>query len=104
MARSMTKSQLLTNVSETTGLSKRQVNDVLDALALEVEEAVKGVQAITIPGVAKISCSLRKARKGRNPQTGESIKIPAKVAVRATAVKSVKDCVPSVEQARRKLR
>jgi len=87
----MTKAQIVTKLAETTGLTKKQINDVMAAQAdLAYKEAKTGY---TIPGVGKLVVVSRKARKGRNPATGETIKIPAKKVLKFRIAKAAKDAV-----------
>lgn len=93
MAKALTKSQTMTKLAESTGLAKKQVNAVLDAL---VELAYKQAKnAFTIPGLGKLVLVSRKARIGRNPATGEQIKIPAKKVVKFRVAKAAKDAILS---------
>jgi DNA-binding protein HU-beta len=74
-------------------LTKKQVAAFMDELqALAVKEAKKS-GAFVIPGIGKVVLSNRKARMGRNPQTGEPIKIAASRKVRITPLKAFKDAV-----------
>ena len=92
-AKQLTKAQTVTYLAEKTELSKKQVVGFIDELhALAVKEAKKN-GAFVIPGVGKVVLSNRKARMGRNPQTGEPIKIAAKRVVRIRAVKVLKDSI-----------
>jgi DNA-binding protein HU-beta len=87
----MTKAQIVTSLAEKTGLSKKQIGDVFSAQAeLAYKEAKKG---FTIPGVGKLVVVNRKARKGVNPATGESIKIPAKKVLKFRIAKAAKDAI-----------
>ena len=87
----MTKAQLITTLADTTGLSKSQIDDVLQNLAqLAYKEAPKG---FTIPGLGKLVLAHRKARTGRNPATGETIQIPAKTVLKFRIAKAAKDAV-----------
>ena len=87
----MTKSAIIDHISNETELTKRQVNDVMDTLTgLAYREAKKG---FTIPGLGKLVLSARKARMGRNPQTGEAIKIPARTVVKFRVGKQAKDAI-----------
>ncbi len=89
----MTKAGTVSHLAEKTGLSKKQVAAFMDEIqALAVKEAKKN-GAFVIPGVGKVVLSNRKARMGRNPQTGEPIKIAAKRVVRIRAVKVLKDAI-----------
>ena len=93
MAKQLTKAQTVTILAEQTELSKKQVANFIDELqTLAVKEAKKS-GAFVIPGIGKVVLSNRKARMGRNPQTGEPIKIAAKRVVRIRAVKVLKDAI-----------
>jgi DNA-binding protein HU-beta len=93
MAKVMTKAATVSHLATKTGLSKKQVSAFMDEIqALAVKEA-KRSGAFVIPGVGKVVLSNRKARMGRNPQTGEPIKIAAKRVVRIRAVKVLKDAI-----------
>jgi len=89
----MTKSQMLTNLSEATGLSKKDVNTLLDKLAAMAYKEVKKGGEFMLPGFGKMIKANRKARMGRNPATGETIKIPAKTVVKFRLAKAAKDAV-----------
>ncbi|HMP73477.1 MAG TPA: HU family DNA-binding protein [Kiritimatiellia bacterium] len=87
----LTKTQIAAKLADTTGLTKKQVNEFLDALAkLAYKEAKNG---FTFPGVGKLVLVQRKARTGRNPATGETIKIPAKKVVKFRVAKAAKDSI-----------
>ena len=74
--KAMTKAQIVSKLAEDTGLSKKEIVGVLQAQAdLSYKQAKSG---FTIPGIGKLVIVNRKARKGRNPATGEEIDIPAK--------------------------
>jgi DNA-binding protein HU-beta len=91
MAKSMTKSAIIAQLAQKTELSKKQIVDVIDQLTgLAVKEA-KNV--FIVPGFGRLVLANRKARMGRNPQTGEPIKIPAKRVVKFRLAKSLKDSV-----------
>ena len=91
MAKTMTKSQTLAYLAEKTELSKKQIGEVFEqTLALACKEAKNG---FVLPGFGKLVLANRKARIGRNPQTGEPIKIPAKRVCKFRLAKSVKDAV-----------
>ena len=91
MPKSMTKSAIIGHLSQKSGLSKKQIVDVMEQLnALAVKEA-KNV--FVVPGFGRLVLANRKARMGRNPQTGEPIKIPAKRVVKFRLAKSLKDSV-----------
>ena len=91
MAKSLTKSDIIAHLANKAALSNRQVATVLDHLAmLATKEAKNGFK---IPGLGKLVLRNRAARMGRNPQTGEPIKIPAKRVVRFSVAKALKDAV-----------
>ncbi len=91
MAKKMTKSQLAERIAETAGLTKKAGVQILDDLAAIAYKEAKNT--FTIPGIGKLVLSNRKARMGRNPQTGEAIKIPAKRVVKFRVAKAAKDAI-----------
>lgn len=93
MAKGMTKSETLTTLAEKLGKSRKEVSEMLDAVVnLAYEEAKKSGE-FTIPGLGKLLKKHREARMGRNPATGESIKIPAKTVVKFRVAKAAKDSI-----------
>jgi len=91
MADALTKSQTLTRLSEITDMTKKDVTGVVEALVqLAYQEAKNG---FTIPGLGKLVLRKRKARMGRNPATGEAIRIPAKTVLKFRIAKAAKDAV-----------
>ncbi len=91
MAKPLTKSQVTTSLAETVGVTKKQATETLEAL---VALAYKNARnKFTIPGLGKLVLVNRKARMGRNPATGESIKIPAKRVVKFRVAKAAKDAI-----------
>ncbi|RJP22312.1 MAG: HU family DNA-binding protein [Candidatus Abyssobacteria bacterium SURF_5] len=91
MAKAMTKSQLVAQLSEKSAIPKKQVNELLDQLAATAYKEAKN--GFTIPGIGKLVVVNRKARTGRNPATGEAIKIPAKRVLKFRVAKAAKDAV-----------
>ncbi|MFQ5829049.1 MAG: HU family DNA-binding protein [Candidatus Methylomirabilia bacterium] len=91
MAKTMTKSAIIGHLAQKSELSKRQVSDLLDILLTLATKEAKN--AFVLPGFGKLVLANRKARMGRNPQTGEPIKIPAKRVVKFRVAKSLKDAV-----------
>ena len=91
MAKTLTKSQIVASVAETVGLSKKQAQQTLDVLAALAYKNAKN--SFTIPGLGKIVLVNRKARIGRNPATGETIKIAAKRVVKFRVAKAAKDAI-----------
>jgi DNA-binding protein HU-beta len=91
VAKMMSKSAVMAHLAGKTNLSKRQIVEIFDeTLALACKEAKNG---FVLPGFGKLVLANRKARMGRNPQTGEPIKIPAKRVCKFRLAKSVKDAV-----------
>ncbi|QES87530.1 HU family DNA-binding protein [Rhizosphaericola mali] len=74
----MNKAELIAVISEETGITKAQANGAIDSLTGAIELALKKGGKVTLVGFGTFSVSKRKARKGRNPKTGEAIKIKAK--------------------------
>ena len=91
MAKSMTKSAIIGHLSQRSGLSKKQVTDLMEQLSTLAVKEAKNV--FVVPGFGRLVLANRKARMGRNPQTGEPIKIPAKRVVKFRLAKSLKDSV-----------
>jgi DNA-binding protein HU-beta len=89
----MTKSQMIASLAEATGLSKKETVSFMDKLAEFVYKEVKKNGECIVPGFGKLVKAHRKAREGRNPATGETIKIPAKTVVKFRLAKVVKDTV-----------
>lgn len=92
-AQKMTKSALFAYFADKFEVKRTEVRDWFDELAALAEKEIKRSGEFTLPGVAKLSVRKSKARMGRNPATGEPIKIPAKTRVKATVVKAMKDAV-----------
>ena len=89
----MTKSQLVTHIAETAGITKAAAAGILEDLAATAVNETKKNGQFVIPGIGKMVKSNRKARMGRNPQTGAEIKIPAKTVVKFRMAKAAKDAV-----------
>ena len=91
MSEAKTKSQIIAHLAEKSGLSKKATTQFIDELvALAYKEAKNG---FTIPGLGKLVIQQRKARTGRNPKTGETIKIAAKKVLKFKIAKVCKDTV-----------
>jgi DNA-binding protein HU-beta len=87
----LTKSQIALEVATATGLSKAGATQFLDLLAALAYKHAKNT--FTLPGLGKLVLQNRKARMGRNPATGASIKIPAKKVVKFRVAKAAKDAI-----------
>lgn len=93
MAAGMTKTQLVRHVAEKHELSNKQVAALLDYLAEVAVKETKKNGVFVVPGLGRLVKSNRKARVGRNPQTGQAINIPAKTVVKFRVAKAVKDTI-----------
>ena len=91
MAKPMTKAAIVDHLAKKADTTKKAMSEFLDDLAtLAYKEAKNG---FTIPNIGKLVLANRKARTGRNPQTGEAIKIPAKRVLKFRVSKICKDAV-----------
>ncbi len=89
--KSMSKSALISHLAETNDMTRKQVIAFMETL---VDTAYKQAKnGFTLPGVGKLVLVKRKARMGRNPATGEKIKIPAKKVVKFRIAKAAKDAI-----------
>jgi DNA-binding protein HU-beta len=91
MAKSMTKSQIADHLAGKAGITKKLATQILDDFAVLAYKEAKN--AFVVPGIGKLVLANRKARMGRNPQTGEAIKIPAKRVVKFRVAKAAKDAI-----------
>ena len=89
----MTKTELIQALSEAATLEKKQAKAFLESLTALVERNIKKGGEVPLKGLGKFRVVKRKARMGRNPATGEAIKIPAKTVVKFTVAKSLKDLI-----------
>ncbi len=89
----MTKSKMIAALSEATEMNKKEVASFMDSLSELVYKEVKKNGECILPGFGKLVKVKRKARDGRNPATGEAIRIPAKTVVKFRLAKAVKDAV-----------
>jgi DNA-binding protein HU-beta len=89
----LTKSQVVTHLAEKSGIQKKAVTGLLEEMVALAAKECKGSGQFVIPGLGKAVKASRKARMGRNPQTGEAIKIPAKTVVKFRLAKAFKDSV-----------
>lgn len=92
-AKKMSKTQLATELAEATGTNRKTASQFLESLSDIAYREVKKNGEITLPGLGKLVKQQRKARTGRNPATGEEIKIPAKTVVKFRIAKAAKDSV-----------
>jgi DNA-binding protein HU-beta len=89
----MTKSQLVSKLAEPGELSRKQIDELLNGLVDTITKSVKKGESVKIPGLGIFRLRKMKARMGRNPQTGEAIKIPARKKVGFSVAKTFKETV-----------
>lgn len=92
-ARRMGKSELFSHFADRFEMKRTQARDFFEALNELAEKELKRSGEFVIPGLVKLVVQKRKAREGRNPATGATIKIPAKTVVKARIAKQLKDTV-----------
>ncbi len=96
MGKAMTKSQIADHIAKTAEITKKTATQILDDFAALAYKEAKN--SFVVPGIGKLVLAARKARMGRNPQTGEAIKIPAKKVVKFRVAKAAKDAILGVKK------
>jgi DNA-binding protein HU-beta len=91
MAKALTKSQIADHIAKKCDLKKKDAANIIEEVARLAYKEAKNT--FTLPGIGKLVLVNRKARMGRNPQTGEPIKIPAKRVVKFRVAKAAKDAI-----------
>ena len=89
----MTKSQIVSHFAEKFELTRKTASGIIEEVAALAVSETKKTGSFTLPGIGKLVLVRRKARMGRNPQTGKAIKIPAKTVVKMRVAKAVKEAV-----------
>ena len=89
----ITKSQIVAYFAKKFELSKRAASSIIDEMAMLAIAETKKAGSFTLPGIGKLVLVKRKARVGRNPATGEQIKIPAKTVVKMRIAKACKEAI-----------
>lgn len=89
----MNQAELILNVAQLTGESKKTVEHVLKSAADIITSGLAEGSEIALMGLGKLKVTTRAARTGRNPATGESIEIPAKNAVKFSIAKALGDAL-----------
>ncbi|OFV89074.1 MAG: hypothetical protein A3J75_08945 [Acidobacteria bacterium RBG_16_68_9] len=89
----MTKSQLVERLANIGDVTKRQAETIMEGLVTTIVGSVKKGDPVKLPGLGTFKKVQSKARMGRNPQTGEPVKIPARKKVRFSVAKSFKEQV-----------
>ena len=98
MAGKMTQTQIIATLAEQVNVSKKEAKTFITTLAELAHKETKKNGEFTFPGVGKLVKHKRKARTGRNPATGEAIKIPAKTVLKFRIAKASKDAVLGVKK------
>ena len=96
MGKAMTKSQIADHIAKKADITKKTATQILDDFAALAYKEAKN--SFVVPGIGKLVLAHRKARMGRNPQTGEAIKIPAKKVVKFRVAKAAKDAILGVKK------
>lgn len=89
----MTKAELIDKIASGAGLSKTNASNALDSTLNAIRLSLKRGQKVTLVGFGTFSIAKRKARKGRNPKTGQVINIPAARVPKFISGKALKDAV-----------
>lgn len=88
-----TKAQIIAKMADDAGITKKDATAALESLVAMAYKGAKSAKGFTIPGIGKLIKVHRKARMGRNPATGETIKIKAKKVLKFRIAKAAKDAV-----------
>ncbi len=89
----VTKTQIIAKIADDADITKAQAKAALESLVSQAYKGAKSKDGFTIPGIGKLIKVRRKARMGRNPATGEQIKIAAKTVLKFRIAKAAKDAV-----------
>ncbi len=89
----MNKRELIDEVSTKTGLTKRVSRETVDAVISAITDSLAREEKVTLVGFGILQVRKRKAREGRNPQTGKAIQIPAKKVPKFRAGKNLREAV-----------
>ncbi|MCK4415006.1 MAG: HU family DNA-binding protein [Candidatus Eisenbacteria sp.] len=101
----MTKSELINMLVKSGKLEKKQTKLFLESLTDVITKEIKKGGEVPLTGLGKFKVSRRKARMGRNPQTGEAIEIPAKKVVKFSVAKTLKETIsPAGKKIAKKVR
>lgn len=89
----MTKAELISAISKGADITKKEADAALKATIQVISDALKKGERVAIPGFGVFTVRTRAERKGRNPKTGEEIKIPAKKVVTFKPAKDLRESV-----------
>jgi len=87
----MNKTELVSSISVSTGVSKETANKIMDGIIDGIKQNLTRGKDVRIAGLGRFHTTERKERMGRNPRTGESLKIPAKTVVKFTPYSDLAD-------------
>ena len=89
----MNKAELVEEVADQTGLTKRVSREAIDAITSAVGDSLAREERVTLVGFGSFQVMQRKARRGRNPQTGKELQIPAKKVPKFKAGRGLREAV-----------
>ena len=89
----MNKEGLVTSIAELSGLSKKDSTQALDAMIQSIQKGLKDGNDVSLTGFGTFGVTKRKAREGRNPRTGEKIKIAASKSPKFRAGKNLRESI-----------
>ncbi|MFQ5836085.1 MAG: HU family DNA-binding protein [bacterium] len=89
----MNKAELVEEVADQTGLTKKTSREAVDAITSAITDSLAREEKVTLVGFGTFQVMKRKARRGRNPQTGRELQIPAKKVPKFKAGRSLKEAV-----------
>ena len=89
----MTKSQIVSHFARKFELTKRTASEIIEEVTALAVSETKKTGSFTLPGIGKLVLVKRKARMGRNPATGEALRIPAKTVVKMRVAKAAKEAI-----------
>jgi DNA-binding protein HU-beta len=95
MAKPMSKGQIVSHLAMKFDLTRKKATSVIEEFATLAVSEIKKSGSFTIPGIGKLVVSKRKPRFGRNPATGQAIKIPAKTVAKMWIGKAAKETIAS---------
>ncbi len=89
----LTQAQIVANLADKVGVNKKEVKQIFEELEELAVKETKRTGVFVVPGLGRLVRTERKARMGRNPATGQAIKIPAKKVVKFRLAKSARDAI-----------
>ncbi|TET62873.1 HU family DNA-binding protein [Candidatus Aerophobetes bacterium] len=89
----MNKAELAEEITNHTGLTRRQSREAVDAITSVITDALARGEKVTLVGFGTFQVTERKARRGRNPRTGETIQMPAKKVAKFVPGKGLREAV-----------